>query len=89
MPKKTKDSLSWSDRNAGRTAKPGTKQQKPSTTTTIRSADGKRKLGSATMNYGGVAGGNPTTDIAELKKRLKVYERSGATKSAEAARARS
>ena len=79
-----KKKLSWSDENANRRAAPFTKPQKPASTYDIKSAAGKN-LGSATMNYGGVAGGNPTRSAKELDRRAKSSAKSGATDSAKAA----
>ena len=80
MPKR----LSSSDRNANRTAMPGTKQQKPAKKSTVRSADGRRVLAEVEMNYGGVAGGLPSQNIRELRKREKAFREQGAIDSANA-----
>ena len=61
-----------SDENAGRTANPGSRPQRPAKTSEIK-MNGE-SYGKVTMNYGGVAGGNPTTDTAALKGRAKLYD---------------
>ncbi len=65
MPKKKK--YTWSDENANRTAMPGTQRQIPTETFTIRTARGE-KIGSTKMNYGGVAGGLPTSKASDMRK---------------------
>lgn len=76
--------LSSSDRNANRTAMPGTKPQKPTKKFTIRSADRKRILAETEMNFGGVAGGLPSQNIKELLRREKAFREQGAIDSANA-----
>jgi len=83
MAKKPVRKYSDSDRNAARTAMPGTKRQTPATTTTHRSNSTGKVLGSTTMNRRGVAGGNPTKSASELKSRAKLYA-SGNLQSAKA-----
>lgn len=80
MPKK----YTSGDRNASRTAMPGTKRQTPVTTSTVRTPSGK-KVADVKMNYKGIAGGLPTTDSGELRKRASAAKSQGATSSAKAA----
>lgn len=84
MPKKK---FSSSDLNASRINMPGTKRQTLPETSTVRTARGK-PVAKVTMNHGGVAGGLPATKASELRKRASMYEASGATDSAKAARDR-
>lgn len=79
--------FSKSDRNAARTAMPGTRKQTPATTSTVRTPAGK-KVADVKMNYKGVAGGLPTRSKSELKDRAKTYSKTGAPASAKAAKMR-
>ena len=78
---------SWSDRNASRRGVPGETRQVPTEHYRITSPDG-RTLGKTEMNFGGVMGGNPSTDLREMESRLKAYENAGHVDSANALRRR-
>ena len=83
-----KKGYSLSDRNAARTAMPGTKRQVPADDTIVYTPDGKRIADVVTMNYAGIAGGLPTTDAQALRNRARFEGDVGNTASASAAKIR-